>query len=220
MTKTSSWYLLLAFFLSFMGLVACHKDKTTNINGTVVDKVTGEPIDSASILISIYHEKIPPPNNYEYNYLRSNELGKFSFASSLPISIRDVTKEGYLSKGIGGNKPTVIQSEVNDITLEMIPKDGWLKLGLNNTGQSDTIYIGVYSPLKQEEFGDWPVVVANTHFFVQSMSSQNVILNLASEQIIDIYWGFSPLPVPFATAPFHGTSQIIRNDTTVFNITF
>jgi hypothetical protein len=54
--------LCLPFFL--LGLSACHKDKDkiTVIHGTVVDKVTGEPIDSAYLTFSVSHPNNPPPN--------------------------------------------------------------------------------------------------------------------------------------------------------------
>ena len=51
---TRCFFFSLIVFL--LGIAARDKDKTTTINGTVVDEVTGEPIYSANVEIGIRQE--------------------------------------------------------------------------------------------------------------------------------------------------------------------
>ncbi len=212
---------LLSVFL--IGLAACYKDTTTVINGRVVDKVTGDPLVDAYVDFWVSHKENPAPNNYEIRVLYTDANGEFSIHDADPIQVYWVLKAGYLPKGLGTPVVAVEQGKVNNVTIEMIPKDGVLKLNLeNNTGIHDTIYVGVYSALQHSELGLSYGFIVNYPFAVQSMSSRNVIINLASEETIDIYWGYFPWPSnsSIKLTPDHGSVHVIRNDTTSFNISF
>ena len=217
---TSCFFLYTTLFL--FSIAACDKDKTTTINGTVVDKVTGMPIEDAIVAIRITHSKNQPPNDIEYEDILTDPNGSFSFSSNDPISIYDIQKGGYLPKGLESDIPTIKQGEINEVILKMIPLDGNLKLQFNNTSAIlDTLYIGIYSPLVEAEYSISYGVAIRESFYVTGLSSQVKTFNLSSEEVVDIYWGNSPLPYKIRFSPFlHDSVYISRGDTTNFTISF
>ncbi|MFN0033628.1 MAG: hypothetical protein ACKVUS_01090 [Saprospiraceae bacterium] len=221
MTRLLTRCFFLIFPLLLFGIASCNKDKTTIVNGTVVDKVTGEPIDSAFIEFKIQHKDDYTANSYEYVDIYSNENGGFSFQSGLPLSIFWVKKKGYLPKGLGTHIVDINQGKANDITVEMIPLDGVLELNIENAlGVSDTLYVSIYSPFRYSELGLSHGVASRDTFFVQHTHSATSVIRLASEETINIYWDLSPLPFDISAAPNQGSVYVARSDTATFNITF
>lgn len=213
------------FFLSttifLFSVASCDKDKTTTVNGTVVDKVTGMPLKDASITFSVYYKDNPSPNDYDFPSVSSDQLGQFNFSSSEPLHIHEISKGGYLFKGQGPGISAIKLGEINEVKIEMVPKDGMLKLNINNSsGVLDTIYIGICSPLQEAEFYPSYGVFFRESFIVENLNYFDKILSLASEETITVYWGFSPLQFDIKTAPFHDSVYVTRNDTTMFNISF
>lgn len=217
MTRLLTRFFLLSISILWLGLASCNKDKTTTLNGTLVDKHTGEPLDSAKVEFLI--QKSESPLFYEDEIRYSDENGKFNFQTDFPVRISLVSKNGYLLKDNGFG---LEQEKVNTTTIEMIPKDGVLKLLLNNTGQSDTIYVGIYSQLQESDLGISYGFIVNHPFLVQGLSESIITLNLASEETIDIYWAFSKWPTysSIKLAPNHDSVFVVRNDTTTFSIIF
>ena len=223
MTQLLTRCFLLSFSVFLIGLFACDKDKTTVINGRVVDKITGAPLDEAFVEFWISHAENPAPNNYELRDLYTDANGEFTTHDNDPISVYWVLKVGYLPKGLGTPVVPIEQGKENDVTIEMIPKDGVLKLNLeNNTGIHDTVYVGIYSALQDSELGLSFGFIVNHPFEVPNMTSRSIILNLASEETIDIYWGYFPWPSnsSIKLTPDHGSVYVNRSDTTSFNISF
>jgi hypothetical protein len=204
--------------IASIGLFSCSKDPLTTVNGTVVNKITGEPIGGATISFRIENEN----NQYsEYKYLSTNHNGEFVFTHNKPIQIYDVLKKDYLPKGPGADIPSIVRGEINDIKIELVPKDGMLKLNINNnSGVLDTIYVGIYSPFQEAEFGPSNGVIFRELFNLDGLTSLDKVLSLASEETIDIYWAFSPLPFDITTVPLHDSIYVTRNDTTSFTISF
>lgn len=222
MTRILTRCLILSTTLFLFTVASCDKDKTTTVNGTVVDKVTGMPIEGALIAVRIKHIKNQPPNDIEYEDILTDQNGKFSFSSNEPISIYDVQKGGYLLKGLESDIPTIKQEEINEVILKMIPRDGNLELQINNTSSTlDTLYIGIYSPSVEAENSISYGVAVRDSFYVTGLSSQNKVYSLSSEETVDIYWGYSPLPTKIRFSPFlQGSVYINRGDTTNFTISF
>jgi len=171
MTRLPGRFFLLPLSILLFEFASCLKDNTTIVNGTIVDKHTGEPIDSAKVEFLIQKGESPP--TYEYATHYSDENGKFNFQSDLPVRISLVSKNGYLLKDNGFG---LEQGKVNTTTIEMMPKDGILKLLLNNTGQSDTIYVGIYSQLQESELGISYGFIVNHPFFVHGTQNRIRIL--------------------------------------------
>lgn len=203
---------------------SCGKEKptVTVVKGLVIDKYTEKPIDNVSILFLITHKpQTDGSSNTEHSDINSDVYGNFYFENDLPIRIFDARKTGYVSKGGGTQVATIRQGEVNDITIKMIPKDGYLKILFENfSNQSDSVYVAVYSPSQYSEATISKGVVLREGVHIQSMSSSTNTISLASEELIDVYWGFSPLPYDITTSPFHDSVFISRHDTTLFAITF
>ncbi len=213
---------LLSFSVFLIGLAACDKDKTTRVNGTVIDKVTRDPLSDALVEFRISHNEVAPPNNYEFQTVFTDVDGKFNFQSYDPFSIYQVMRQGYLPRG-QGTLVVPLHTGLNDVIIEMIPRDGVLKLNLENSaGIHDTIYVAIYSALQESALGLSYGYILKTHYEIPSASSKEVTLGLASEENIDIYWSFTPWPTfsSIKLSPYHDSVYIIRSDTTSFNISF
>ncbi|MBN8678114.1 MAG: carboxypeptidase regulatory-like domain-containing protein [Chitinophagales bacterium] len=203
-------------FVLTLFFVACDKTpKETTINGVVLDKITGEPIAGASVAIRIYHNSIQIP--YSYEYVTTDQNGKFNFHSNEQLQIYDVTKPGFIPRNSG--IPIIKQEELNDVEILVTPIDGVLRLKINNsTIDPETIFLGVYSPnLDKENFLSYGFALKDS-LILDPIDMQFRILNLASEDSIGIYWGFTSLPFDIKTLPFHEYVSVTRNDTTTFTI--
>lgn len=101
----------------------------------------------------------------------------------------------------------------------MTPIDGVLRLKINNsTIDPETIFLGVYSPnLDKENFLSYGFALKDS-LILDPIDMQFRILNLASEDSIGIYWGFTSLPFDIKTLPFHEYVSVTRNDTTTITI--
>ncbi|MDX1911921.1 MAG: hypothetical protein SFV22_10570 [Saprospiraceae bacterium] len=198
--------------------VAC-KEKTTLVNGRVVDKHTGQAIDSAVVVFRIT-SKDDPYNTRDIS-VYSDHDGRFYFESELSLGIYWVIKEGYLQKGVGTHVVDIEQHKMNDIVIEMIPKDGFLSINcINSTGSEDTLYLGIYSGLQDSELGLTNGVMARDTVIVGNNSTVSRLTGLASGETVEIYWDFIPLPFYITEAPNRGSAIIVREDTAAFDIFF
>lgn len=213
MTRLLSRCIFLSIVILLLGHVSCQKDKTTTVNGTVVDKVTGEPLDSVLINFRIKVNNDAFQDDFVSIYSDIN--GEFSFSHEKPFSLFTLEKKGYLLKGPGAEFPTINYGKTNEVIVNMIPRDGLLKLLLHNPGQfADTVYVYIYSPQQQAEYEMTYGVIINYPFFVQGFSSQSRTFNLASDETVDIYWGPNQLASSqIMSAPNHSSIYINKADT-------
>jgi hypothetical protein len=206
-----------ALLLCF-SIFSCRKDSPTIINGTVIDKFTGVPIDGAIVNYIITHERAADGSaNAELKYVYSDNTGKFFIENILPISIFTIEKNGYITKG---GQVKVINEEINDITVKMVPNDGLLSLKVENLlGVHDTIYLAIFSPILKSEIsisgGKVELPIPILMLINEQSFSQNI--PLASEQDVTIYWDFKP--ITYSTA-FQSLATIVKNDTVYYNISY
>jgi len=188
--------------LCFSILFSCRKDSSTIINGTVIDKITGEPIDSALIKYTITHERANGSGTWDdLQYVYSDKTGNFFIENILPLGIFSVQKVGYVTKGQVGVK----NENVNDITIKMAPNDGLLSLRVENLlGVHDTIFLAIYSPtLKSEaDISGGKVKLPIPFLILVNGQSYSQTIPLASDQDVTIYWDFKP--ITYATAVVSG----------------
>lgn len=215
--------LILLFSVSSLGLLSCEKDNYTKVDGVVRDKVTRAPLTNAYVEFVIYHSEVDPYNHSESQHVITDTNGNFSFQSYDPFDIYRVVKVGYYQKGVGSLVEPISQGKQNRVTIEMAPIDGFLKLNMeNSTAAHDTIYVGVHSEMLEAELGlSYGFVIKKT-VTVPVNTSRSLLIGLASGETVDIYWSFSPwaaLP-DISLSPGHGTANIIRGDTAVYNITY
>lgn len=181
---------LFAFFLLFLSFTAC-RDKDTVVHGRVVDKVTGEGLDSVEITILEFERIIEKPytRNLQEHIIFTNQEGQFSFSSDhMSLGIGQAIKPNYLYK-----KDFLIpinDHQVNEIEFSMVPMDGVLSLTIHNTTDKDTIYLGIYSPAYEKEFALAEGILFAKPIFVPSMDSRVVPpIKINSEKEITIYSG-------------------------------
>lgn len=218
MTRIFSGYFLVVGFGFLLGLGACEKGNTI-INGTITDAKTGLPIQGASISYGVFEG---PKSVGAVEQFTDND-GKFTIETGNRANFSGLTimKTGYVKKqGFG---TTYTSGTTNNIAIIMYPKDGILKLIVKNTSsQTDSIYVGAYSPIQDAEYDISQGIAAYHPFVIQGMMQEFITFKMASEETVDIYWGFTPMTTnaSIKSFPFHDSKYIGQNDTTVFNISF
>jgi hypothetical protein len=159
-------------------------------------------------------------NDREYRVNFTDENGRFRDSASEKIYLWEARKKGYLPKRYGF--PPIIQGEYNECIVNLIPRDGTLKVNFDNSfGLHDTLYVAIYSPLQDSEMPISRGIIVGYPFFAHGMFPKSIHLDLASEETIDIYWGPQPIP-SFQTklAPYHSSIFVLRGDTTEYTITY
>lgn len=215
------WYFLSSCLtLLTLFFVACNQEpKPTTINGVILDKITGEPIQGVSIWIFISHDSKKPPYDHEEKYIKTDHLGQFSFSCVDPFTIALINKNGYIPKNT--NIPDIKLEEINDIEIKIAPMDGVLAIDMKNTTNSTkSICFGVYSPTLDAENVFSKGIAKKDSFTIEPFDTHVRKFNLASEDSISVYWGFTSLPFDIKALPFHEFVSVTRNDTTTFNISF
>ncbi len=90
-----------------------------------------------------------------FRVLYTDADGEFRFMTpTLFRYLPGYAKRGYLPRG-QGTLVVPLHTGLNDVIIEMIPRDGVLKLNLENseTGIHDTIYVAIYSALQENALG-------------------------------------------------------------------
>ncbi len=214
--------LLTHFFLLFLSililfLTACEK-KDTIINGVVTDATSGIPL----VEVVVYYGIWSGPDFMGSFSQTTGEDGKFTIVLKHNENFSGLTIEkfGYIPKqGLG---TSYANAKVNTIEVKLHPKNGILKLVLENTSsQDDSLYVRIYSPIMDSEYQISGGMIFYTPIHVQSMSENITLINLASEETVDIYWGKDAIPPSqIHLAPNHDSVYVTRTDTTTFQISF
>ncbi len=209
------WLCLILFF-------SCGKESPTVVNGTVVDKYTGEPLEGVSIDIEKWQEK--ERGYFYFTTISTDVQGKFSFGDeeTPDFIIQRMKKAGYLFK-----QNTIYDyfdnfkiGKTNEGVIPMIPLDGVLNLKVENLlGVHDTIFLAIFSPLLKSEIGisGGKVSLPNSISVLATGQSFSQNIPLASNEDVTIYWDYKP--VIYSTA-FQASANILRNDTVFYTISY
>lgn len=202
-------------------LSACNREKSTQINGTVVDSVTGAPIGSARVTVSIEHKPTRDHGvSYQYIDLVTDARGQFSFENELKVSIGEVLKPGYVYHTGTGAKLT--QDDVNDLNIALVPEDGFFRLNVvNEQASSDSVFIRVFSQIQLDEAGISSGKILKKTVPLFSAGTNEFFISSASEAYLKIYWSFSPVMYDkLEDYPFVDSVYIARQDTASYTLTF
>lgn len=220
MTRTYSLLPPLLFASFLLIAFACKKETPpTVINGKVTDKKTGEPIEGATAIVDFTTEETVSGSikiRHTTITLKTDAQGKFQYTheSDFDGISSEISKAGYAPRSPLGK---IKRGEVNNLEVQLIPKDATLRLELSNdTGQFTAIYVVLKNPSYGTLYGinlpQFPVVLPigekHTAYF-----------DLPSEEFSQVYWGFSYFPGSYAT-PFQDSVYLTLNDTTDFVISF
>jgi hypothetical protein len=217
--NTHKYYFVTLFSFSLLLFLSCEKKAVTTINGTVIDATTGEPLDSAGItlLISRGYSKSAGKEVYEYPLIRTDQDGRFTFMEFDPISIFIVQRNGYISKG--GHVVDIVEGQVNDVTIPMIPQDGTLRLNfLNPLSIADTVYFVVYSPYQLQEADLSSGRMYEKSIDMSLLNQYQLDLAVASGETLTVYWNFDHKPGNFKDYPFKDTLSVSKNGISPFTI--
>ena len=214
----------LAFLLLFLSLTACW-NKGTVVHGRVVDKVTGEGLDS--ILVEWYEFELPY-NITDQDAIYTDANGEFQISSeeyNIDISwVKDEKKSSsraYMSIFNGAGLPKIKKNKFNEVEIGLIPMDGVLKVTINNTSAKDTVYVAVFGPSIASQVPVSHGFYLNRPVEVLSMTTTTITpIYMPSKEPVNIYWSLTPwaTATPVTMSPNNGFVEILQGDTTYFQI--
>ncbi len=217
--NTHKYYIATLLSFSLLIFLSCEKNIVTNINGSVIDVTSGEPLDSVGITFSINrgYSKSAGHEVFEDRFISTDQNGHFSIVETDHVSIFIVQKEGYIPKG--GRVVDIVQGAVNDVTVSMIPKDGTLRLNfLNPLSLVNTVYFVVYSPAQLKEADLSSGKMYEQSVDMSLLTQYQLDLGVVSGETLTIYWNFDHQPGHFQEYPFKDSVSVLKNSITPFTI--
>ena len=98
-------------------------------------------------------------------------------------------KPGYVYHTGTGGKLT--QDDVNDLTIALVPEDGFFRLNvLNEQASSDSVFIRVFSQIQLDEAGISSGKILKKTVPLFSAGTNEFFTSSASEAYLKIYWSF------------------------------
>lgn len=213
--------LLSTFFLLFF---ACGKEEPspTVINGKVTDKKSGLPIEGASVIIDFTTEKSVNGSikiEHETVTLSTDAQGEFQYTHDAYYTgmYSEVRKEDYVPR----THLKIRRSEVNNLEIELVPKDGTLRLEISNeNGQKDSIYVIIENPSFLLEIGPLGEIYLDTFPLILAVGEKYVEYHdLPAEEFTKIHWGHDYF-ASSSTSPFQDSVLLILQDTTTYKLTY
>lgn len=211
-------------FLFLLSQTAC-RNKDTVVHGRVVDKVTGEGLDSVAVS---WYEVEHPDKITGQNAVYTDKNGEFQISSEeynidiFWVNVTKITKsKAYMSIFNGAGLPKIKKNKFNEVEIGLIPMDGVLKLTLHNTSVKDTIYVVVFGPTIANQ-----VPVSHGFYLnrpIEALSMTTTTLNpiyIPSKEPVSIYWSSTPWTTlsSIMMSPNNGFVEILQGDTTYFQI--
>jgi hypothetical protein len=212
------FYLLLGYFL--LAQYAC-KDRATEVEGYITDRVTGEPIAGATINYILY-KKNSQGGRYESTETDASGFYMFSIPPNYGWTFYNVAKEGYLQKLF----PAMVMGqhfesgEVNSFDVELIGLDGFIKIvAINSIPGNDSLFVQFFSQLQEEQFGFYGTIVPETYPIVLANGeTYEEVVVAPGEELLKIYWNTSGFVIPDSS---HKDSVFLhRLDTLLYTINF
>ncbi|MBN8679362.1 MAG: hypothetical protein J0M29_14130 [Chitinophagales bacterium] len=121
----------------------------------------------------------------------------------------------------GAGLPEIKKNKFNEVEIELIPKDGVLKLTLHNTSVQDTIYVVVFGPTIANQVPVSHGFYLNRPIEALSMTSTSLKpIYIPSKEPVNIYWSLTPWTTlsSIIMSPNNGFVEILQGDTTYFQI--
>lgn len=215
-------FFLLLFIYSTWAL-ACGKDtRPTTINGVIIDANTGMVIPDALLEFSIAFSGKDGAMGYTSYVTHSDINGSFTFIESEgnDFYLAIAKKAGYLEK-FKHYTFDYKKGESNNITVSLIPVDAHLRISLSNVpGGPDSVYISANSPLYAIE-----TPISQGNLFQKKIAlaisdSFTIDWPVASNENIEVFWDYKPLPSNLNNAQFHESLPVAPNDTSFLAISF
>ena len=216
---------LLYFYVLFATIYVsfgCHKEaKPTIIKGTVVDRKSGNPIDSARFDIALATQL---ENNYiseDIDIFFTDSKGKFNHTINSEFDYiagaSTISKPGYVTR----MQLNMRKGEENELNISLLPEDAVLKIVVVNlSGDTRPFYFNMTNPVIGADSKQPPY-----HFTLASNP-----LNLTKDGVYEelftlpesknyVFWDFHILN-PITAAAFKDSVSVISNDTIVYKITY
>jgi hypothetical protein len=149
-------------------------------------------------------------------YTFSNTNGEYEYALDGDFTGMSLIKEGYV--GYDGHVFKVNDGETNTINVSLVPRDGFLSLNIQNlTGQYDTIYVLVLSPIKIAEESDqsgYPT--KKSPLTLKKNESYTEVFKVASPDEVIIAWNHEKKAKDY----FKKSASVVPNDTAFYTLTY
>ncbi len=206
--------LLFLSFIPFLLLPSCDKDKPTIIKGIVTDRKTGVPLEGVVVQIDGDRPGEKGLTDYFTLYFQSNPNGEYECTSDGRNVSARFLKNNYLEY-IGVSDIRDGEENIRDVSL--VPRDGFLSLTIQNvTGQNDTIFVLVFSPIKMTEertqagysTKKYPLILKKDEIYQE-------VFPLASPDEVKIKWKHTKNGISNQYA-----LPIVSNDTASYTLTY
>jgi hypothetical protein len=214
MTLARIFNLFFLGFIPFLLLPGCDKDKPTIIKGIVTDRKTGGALDEVVVQIDGDRPGEKGLTDYFTVYVQSNANGEYECTTDgRNISARFL-KNNYLDH-FGVSDIRDGEENIKDVSL--IPRDGFLSLTIQNvTGQNDTIFVLVFSPVRMTEertqagysTKKYPLILKKNEIYHE-------VFPLASPDEVKIKWKYTKTGISSQY-----TIPIVPNDTAFYTLTY
>jgi hypothetical protein len=211
-------------FLFLLSQTAC-RNKDTVVHGRVIDKVTGEGLDSVSVS---WYEVEHPDKITGQNAVYTDKNGEFQISSEeYNIDIfwvndkKKSSSRAYMSIFYGAGLPEIKKNKFNEVEIGLIPMDGVLKVTIHNTSVKDTVYVAVFGPSIASQVPVSLGYFLNRPVEVLSMTTTTITpIYMPSKEPVNIYWSLTPWATvsSIMMSPNNGFVEILQGDTTYFQI--
>ena len=208
--------------VTLLSFASCKKDlPPTIINGVVTDKVTGASISAATVIFQFIY---PGHDGGEYSKfvtLSTDIEGKFSHTQDSEYSEKysEVRKNGFVTHPHLSFK----RGMENNLEIQLIPKDGILKLNISNTsGTVDPLHIVLLNPSMDAEAKGLPAEIKVQPYPLLLGNNENHVAfyDLPSGEFTKISWGFNDFFPNVTLAQFMDSIYLVKGDTVEFSIDF
>lgn len=212
--------IFLLFIYVTIGCLSCKKERlaSTIIYGRITDSKTGSIVPNAYLYCFGF---AGPAENEQYQNFSTYSDINGNYTLSIPPEYRFTFQSAeknpeYLIKLFPATN--LISNDSNKIDIQLIPKDGYIKLIAKNiSGFQDSVFIKLSSPtVLSEGFG-------LTHFknypeILQIGESVTEVLAFPSEENISIFWDF--ILFQNSSAQFEGSIFLVPKDTVSYTIEY
>lgn len=195
---------------------ACCSSLTTEISGRITDKVTGQPVENASVELYVFdyaHEH----DFYAEKYTQTDAKGGYYLTADGPCTIEgghaSVLKDGYWSVY---NKP-VVGGKAQVLDFQLTPEDAVLRVHLKNVSASNSLIYFKY----QCNTGDEPWSYCFGKSYPDTLQADQEAVKLIAvpgDTYNRVFWDVQDFNK--GKAAHLDSIYCARNDTTDLNINF
>jgi hypothetical protein len=220
---------IIVFCLLFSFLRCKKENAPTFINIKVVDKKSKKPVSGVSVELAFTYVTVRQGSQIEHD-----EVSFYATDSNGEIKnivINDADYSGYRSEARKSGYVSIMhilgeitRSKVNDVLVEMTPKDGILEVTIDNqTGKYNSVFVLLSNPtIKKDSKGFANSFTLKTQEIKVLQGSNPHVESVAvpSDEFTSIKWTFKPFGSAEPSPKFVDSVLVVPKDTTKYKLIF